>query len=210
MNMLSPIFCSLLDRYGYSGKEQQQVKSLMHALMSRDKYLGEHSAKVGILSENIARVFGYDPTNIVVAGGLHDIGKIKALDELAAIIDGKDYDSIMGRHTEYGEEIIRRIFGPGTYAAEVALRHHMFQSKPIPEKLPQMDGKATYVKHVEEGVLYVAVADYYNALGTRMIIDPKNGKSRKRSRDEVKKSLYDHCSRFRSMISTLYSKGVFS
>lgn len=106
----------------------QTVKSLMYALEKRDPYTAGHQQRVSNLACAIARELGLDEIvveGVMVAGNLHDIGKIYVPSEFLTK-PGKLTDeefSVIKTHPRVGFDILKDIEFPWPVATYV-LQHH--------------------------------------------------------------------------------------
>jgi putative nucleotidyltransferase with HDIG domain len=106
----------------------QTVNSLMYALEKRDPYTAGHQQRVSILAVAIARKLGVDDKmleGIMVAGNLHDLGKIYVPSEFLTK-PGRLTDeefSVIKVHPMIGFEILRDIEFPWPVAS-IVLQHH--------------------------------------------------------------------------------------
>jgi putative nucleotidyltransferase with HDIG domain len=106
----------------------QTVNSLMYALEKRDPYTAGHQQRVSILAVAIARELGVDDKmleGIMVAGNLHDLGKIYVPSEFLTK-PGRLTDeefSVIRVHPMIGFEILKDIEFPWPVAS-IVLQHH--------------------------------------------------------------------------------------
>jgi putative nucleotidyltransferase with HDIG domain len=106
----------------------QTVNSLTHALEMRDPYTAGHQQRVSKLAGAIARKMGFNENNvdgIMVAGSLHDIGKIYVPSEFLTK-PGKlpeEAAAVIKTHPRIGFEILKDIEFPWPVAA-IVLQHH--------------------------------------------------------------------------------------
>ncbi|MFA5887989.1 MAG: HD domain-containing protein [Candidatus Nanoarchaeia archaeon] len=95
-----------------------------------------HCLRVGIKSQDAAKLFGCNTEEMLIAGLLHDIGKIYIPTE------------ILDQHDEFSEEQYRKIESHPAdgycivekdfpFAAEILLRHHKYCKRSYPKKLPE-------------------------------------------------------------------------
>jgi putative nucleotidyltransferase with HDIG domain len=106
----------------------QTVNSLMYALEMRDPYTAGHQQRVSKLASAIAKKAGLDDNTIegiMVAGKLHDIGKIYVPSEFLTK-PGRLPEEALGvikTHPRIGFEILKDIEFPWPIAA-IVLQHH--------------------------------------------------------------------------------------
>jgi putative nucleotidyltransferase with HDIG domain len=106
----------------------QTVNSLMYALEMRDPYTAGHQQRVSKLATAIARKAGLDDTiieGIMVAGKLHDIGKIYVPSEFLTKPGKLPEEALMviKTHPRIGFEILKDIEFPWPIAS-IVLQHH--------------------------------------------------------------------------------------
>ena len=155
----------LIDKVTFLPYEQESVrnfiKSMIIALEARDTYTKNHSARVSLFSEEIAKNLNLSPETVEVvriAGLLHDIGKIGVSDKILlkeGRLNENELKAIEG-HPSISEDICRPInfFNP---ILPIIRGHH-----------ERMDGSG-YPDHKEGqdihvGARIVSVADSFDAL----------------------------------------------
>jgi len=115
----------------------QTVKSLMYALEQRDAYTSGHQQRVSNLACAIARELGLDDftlEGVMVAGNLHDIGKIYVPSEFLTK-PGKLSDeefSVIRTHPRVGFEILKDIEFPWPVASYVLQHHELLDGSGYP------------------------------------------------------------------------------
>ncbi len=141
----------------------QTVNSLTYALEMRDPYTVGHQQRVSKLACSIAKKMGLDDTTvegIMIAGNLHDIGKISIPNEYLTK-PGKlpeEEFNVIKTHPRIGFEILKDIEFPWPIA-HVVLQHH-----------ERNDGSG-YPSGLEKGDIMLeakilTVADVVEAMGT--------------------------------------------
>jgi len=138
-----------------------------------------HSIRVAAICGKLGkeiRIKGIHPRTLVIAGLLHDIGKINS-DQGLLNKDGAFTAEERGRmeaHVYDGWRILRLHRRELQFVSHVAVRHHRFGKKPYPEKLPRLP--ASLVRHEELINIYarlLALADDYDSRMHRN--DGRNG-----------------------------------
>ena len=125
----------------------------------------KHSLRDGLMGMEAAKILGLDQRDMLIAGSLHDIGKI----DVAADILGKhpwtEKEKLQVHiHVSSGYTKIRDMFPD---PAEIMLYHHRFQLHPYPETMPpsstayspQNDGS-----NLNRSRELLAIIDTYDAL----------------------------------------------
>ncbi len=142
----------------------QTVNSLMYALEKRDPYTAGHQQRVSILAVAIARDLGVDDTmleGIMVAGNLHDLGKIYVPSEFLTK-PGRLNDEEFGvirLHPMMGFEILRDIEFPWPVASIVLQHHELLDGSGYPYGLSEDE--------VRFEARILAVADVVEAMATQ-------------------------------------------
>ena len=106
------------------------LERLARAAEYRDDNTGEHTRRVGRMSEALARTLGLDGREVEligIAAPLHDVGKIGIPDEVLLTprrLTDDEFD-VMKTHTTIGGELLGESDSPLLVkAAEIALSHH--------------------------------------------------------------------------------------
>lgn len=137
------------------------LTSLTNALEQKDEYTKNHSEVVGKLSEEICLEYTDDKDfteNVVIAGRLHDIGKIGIRDEILLKKDkltSEEYE-IIKKHPELSYKIIKPVDNIGKISDYILHHHERWNGEGYPHKLK---GVAIPI-----GARILAVADTFNAL----------------------------------------------
>lgn len=161
----------------------QTVNSLMSALEMRDPYTVGHQHRVSKLASAIAKKAGLNESaveGVMIAGKLHDIGKIYVPSEFLTK-PGKLPEEIMNvikTHSQVGFEILKDIEFPWPIAS-IVLQHH-----------ERIDGGG-YPYGLEKGEIMLeakilAVADVVEAMSTHRPYRISPGI--KKALDEIKKN----------------------
>lgn len=90
-----------------------------------------HEMRVSMCAQEIAPHMGVDPGEALIVGLLHDIGKMAVPAEIAkktGAYDDQDHEA-MGRHSEYGFEMVAGLGLPDKWARVIGT-HHMKQDHP--------------------------------------------------------------------------------
>lgn len=137
------------------------LTSLTNALEQKDEYTKNHSEMVGILSEKICWEYTDNESfidDVVIAGKLHDIGKIGIRDEILFKKDKLtdiEYDLIK-KHSEMSYKIIKPVDSVGKISEYVLHHHERWNGEGYPHRLKE--------KGIPTGSRILAVADTFNAL----------------------------------------------
>ncbi len=105
------------------------VRALTSAVDAKDPYTRGHSQRVARMAGRIAAFMGLDEQaieTIMLAGLLHDIGKIGVPDSILLKPDELDEAerAVMIRHAELGAEILEGIGAPALLPVAPLVRHH--------------------------------------------------------------------------------------
>ena len=137
------------------------VASLLSALEARDSATCDHSRAVGMWSGRVAKSIGLSPQQqafAVLAGTLHDVGKIATPTELllkpAPLLD-EEWE-IMRAHAQIGAKMLERIPALSDFAPIVRAHHERFDGEGYPDRLA---GSA-----IPLIARVVAVADAFHAM----------------------------------------------
>lgn len=139
------------------------IQAVSLVVETRDSYTAEHQRRVARLACAIGEEMGLSEARkncILVAGGLHDIGKIYLPTEILNKPDqlsGSEYSSIMN-HPQVGYDILKEIEFPWPIA-QIVLQHH-----------ERMDGSGYPLGYEGEKILLeariLAVADVVEAMSS--------------------------------------------
>lgn len=140
------------------------IASLVQALEARDAYTRGHSDNVAKLVRSMAQRMGLPRTEIdtlVLAGQLHDIGKIGVPDGVllknGALDDAER--AIVQRHPVIGHEILRPIPSLQPVSEAILAHHERFDGRGYPNGLAGAK--------IPLWARIIAVADTYDALTSR-------------------------------------------
>lgn len=195
------------------------VKEFLTSIREKDSDLYAHSVRTAITASELV---GYKmevlerpgvkyQKGTLIAGCLHDLGKIKLSSELLKKDRFTEQDYIeMRKHVEYSWQMVSDIF---PFAAEIIITHHLFQEKPYPLELPQP--KTDLPMHIRYMARvcgkYLAVADQHDSLLYR--INERTG-NRKLTDEEVRKELKEKLCNLREArikpeaIDSFYELGI--
>jgi putative nucleotidyltransferase with HDIG domain len=116
------------------------VASLLSALEARDSATCDHSRAVGMWSGRVAKSIGLNAQQqafAVLAGTLHDVGKIATPTELllkpAPLLD-EEWE-IMRAHSQIGAKMLERIPSLREFAPIVRAHHERFDGEGYPDRL---------------------------------------------------------------------------
>lgn len=135
--------------------------ALVATLDARDRYTAGHSTAVAIYARDIARRMGLTEAEqelVHLCGLVHDVGKIGLPAGLLEKPGGLTLDERreMERHSEIGEEILRKVDDYGEIAEVVRSHHERVDGTGYPD---QLNGDQIPVL-----ARIIAVADAYNAM----------------------------------------------
>ncbi len=149
-----------LDAEQLIGKDEI-VGALLAVLEARDQATSEHSRAVGTWCGRIAKGLGMnvdDQRQAVLAGILHDIGKIATPSEILlkpGPLDSREWE-IMREHARVGATIVERIGSLAEIAPIVAAHHERMDGRGYPAGLT---GKA-----IPRLARVISVADSFHAM----------------------------------------------
>lgn len=156
---------NLIEKVSFLPYEQESVrsfiKSMIIALEARDTYTKNHSARVALFSEEIARNLDLSPetTEIIrISGLLHDIGKIGISDKIL-LKQGRLTESellAVEEHPSISEDICRPIHFFNPILPIIRGHHERIDGKGYP------DHKVGDEIHI--GARIVSLADSFDAL----------------------------------------------
>jgi response regulator RpfG family c-di-GMP phosphodiesterase len=135
--------------------------SLSNALEQKDEYTQNHSEKVAEISEKICLEYSSNEKfvkDIVIAGKLHDIGKIGIPDNilLAKRKLSDDEFKIIKTHVDMSYRIVKPVDALGNISSYILHHHERWNGEGYPNQLRAKD--------IPSGARILAVADVFNAL----------------------------------------------
>ena len=142
--------------------ETPGVITYIHRMRSKDRYTFEHSVNVALLAGTLGKWLGYkgqDLRNLILAGLLHDIGKmlipLTILNKPDKLTEAEML--VMKRHAQLGYELLKKLPGLPPDIAVGAWHHHeRLNGKGYPQSLP-----GTEISRIGK---LLAVVDVYDAL----------------------------------------------
>ncbi len=140
---------------------QSVILSLASALEAKDRYTHGHSERVGFLAERLGRRLGMadeECETLLVAGLLHDIGKIgvsEALLNKPGRLDSEQLLAVMA-HPVLGEEICRPLRSARQALPIIRHHHERYDGSGYPDRLAG--------EGIPLGARVMGVADAYDAL----------------------------------------------
>jgi putative nucleotidyltransferase with HDIG domain len=187
---------------GAKPRDTMDLRAMLEPLRIKNKDHYEHSLRVAILAQEIAKEMGLDQRAMLYAGLCHDIGK--ALVSSKVLSKDKDWTAedseAIKTHVGDGFRLLRDRFD---FTAEIMVWHHRFQKNcyPIPEpELLHQHARGTQVMISFYGRL-LALADVFDALHR---VNPMalTGSS---IREAIEKSSPD----LKPLIDRLYERNIF-
>ncbi len=165
-----------------------------------------HSLRVALLARAIATACGdLDQRAMLLAGALHDIGKVMVpVEVLGKQDDWTNADRrIMRRHVVDGYRIIRGRFD---FSGAIMLWHHRFQANGYPLRMPRpLHNFSDQTKHLiyKHGRI-LAMADVYDALHR------PNTRHGALSGREIKIKMLQYHEQDKDFVLSLYNNGVLT
>jgi response regulator RpfG family c-di-GMP phosphodiesterase len=135
--------------------------SLSNALEQKDEYTQNHSEKVAEISEKICLEYSTSEKfieDVVIAGRLHDIGKIGLPDDILFAkrkLTDEEF-AVVKKHVDMSYKIVKPVDVIGTISTFVLHHHERWNGEGYPHQLKE--------KGIPSGSRILAVADVYNAL----------------------------------------------
>jgi putative two-component system response regulator len=184
------------------------VRLCMGLLAIKDRNTYNHSVRVGQLSSRIALRFGLDPKVALVAGFLHDVGKLLVPPEILHKQEryGEADHAEMRHHAEYSRRLLEGMF---EYVDVIVSLHHWFQKNGYPERIP----RAYFAYNpqdrllIRQYALYLSLADFYDAARTRR--NDRNEHNGSATGRQVHAQMVAEHQRYRPIINELYAKKIF-
>lgn len=193
---------------GITADKQESINVYLRLLANKDIQTYSHSVRVGLLASKIGSFLHLDNKALLYAGLLHDVGKalinIESLTKTEGF-DEKDFQEIK-HHPDFSYRLLRGIHD---FSADIAIRHHRYQTGAYPKELPEYKqpySRATQVT-IDFYAMIISLADFYDAAKNRL--NDKHGKKRKLSKEELKLLVLDKHPHFRKLIGELYKCEIF-
>ncbi len=133
-------------------------------IQAYDDYTYTHSLNVGVIGMIFARHLNYEDEQIKeigLGGFLHDVGKVKVPNELinkTGKLSAKEFETVQ-HHAKIGYNLIKKSDTLSDFVKKIVLLHH-----------EKHDGSGYPLKlegdQIEDHVVIIALADYYDALTT--------------------------------------------
>jgi len=184
------------------------VYNLLSLLKDKSPATHEHSLSVGILGQKIAKHMCINDKILLLAGLLHDCGKMQTdphtLEKIRGWTD-RDYREIK-KHVLDSYRLLR---GNLDFTAEVILWLHKFQKQGYPKKLPKLlhnYSLGTRALIPFYGRL-VSLADCYDALHR---VNEKFGKLQELSEEEIREKMFELNPDQKILIGNLYGAGILA
>lgn len=155
----------VFDELALAEDQRKGIRTYLDLLKAKHRATYEHSIRVGLMAQRIARHVHYDEKALLYAGLLHDIGKS---DVPVALLQKTDAwtaqdTATMDAHVLHGYQLLRGTFD---FTADVIVLHHRFQERKYPEPLPPLlheySEKTRILIHTYGRIL--ALADVEDAL----------------------------------------------
>ena len=140
---------------------EQTAEALASAIDAKDRYTHGHSARVAMISRQIAREANFsdkDCTQIYFAALLHDVGKIGVRDEIinkVGKLTDEEFEEIK-QHPILGYQILSTIKQSPSLSIGAHYHHERYDGTGYPEGLSGED--------IPEVARIIAVADAYDAM----------------------------------------------
>ena len=182
------------------------VSALFQKLEAKDADTFYHSLRVGMLVEQISRLFGIESDDLLIAGYLHDIGKLETptetLQKKTAWTTG-DME-IMKNHVMAGYKILTD--NGFAAAADIMVLHHKFQKAYYPKIIPApKTNSGGEISCINLCGRLLALADCYDAL--RRVNSRSKGKAL--SDSEIQGKMFELNPCLGITIERLYEAGIF-
>ena len=166
----------------------------------------QHSLRVALIARGMGNLWGnMDGRALLLAGALHDIGKIKVPVAVLGKSDGwsREDERFVRRHVVDGYRILQGRFD---FSGCIMLWHHRFQANGYPARMPRplhnfADATKSLIYH--HGRM-LAMADVYDALHR---VNSRHGTL---SGKEIKHKMLEYNPDRKDFVSALYESGVLS
>jgi len=194
-------------KLGISTKNQASISTYLNLLKLKDQNTYEHSIRVGLLGIKVAEHYNLDPKPMFYAGTLHDVGKIlidQKILKKTKKFSKKDMKE-MKKHAKYSYQLLA---GVHQFSAEIALRHHAYQSERYPKKIkkPKIKFAEDTLSKIESYAKIFSITDFYDAINTRT---NQKFKKEKLKPEEIKSIILKTYPCQIETIEKLYSNKIF-
>ena len=191
---------------GVGEEDVGDVITFLRPLQQKHLPTYEHSLRVALVARAIAKHQHVDEKALLLAGALHDVGKVRVPHRVLSQTDHwtASDQRIIQRHVLDGYRLIRGRFD---FSAETILWHHRFQDRGYPKRLPpplHRYSTATHALIIECGRL-LALADVYDALHRQNSKIKRGGGL---SSQEIKEKMLGYNRDKRALVNSLYASGV--
>jgi len=138
------------------------VRDMLLDLSHHSKWNADHSRRAGSIGGSLAVYCNFsheDTTDIIRAGYLHDIGKLKIPERIldSSTLSPEEFEGVKA-HPRVGFEMVK---GEDMNVAQILVAHHeFFQQDPYPRKTPRVSADKILV----EKQFLLALADTVEAL----------------------------------------------
>lgn len=186
---------------GINDDNESRLMAFLEEIKVYHKPTYNHCVRVGLKSVEAAAHAGCNIEQMLYAGLLHDVGKLAIDVSLLSKKTGfneEDYHIMQG-HPVASYMLTRKDF---PFAAEVILRHHMFEKNPYPVSFPSMKRRISK-RSVEKHAKLLSIIDFYDAMCTRKDHFSYDCSSRKQRLLEGRAGMED-------TINSLYDAGILS
>lgn len=188
---------------GITADKQASINVYLELLLHNDPQTYSHSVRVGILASEIGEFLHLDSRALLYAGLLHDVGKAMVNAETLTKADSfgeKDSQKIR-QHPNFSYNLLRDIH---SFSAEIAIRHHRYQTGAYPKKLPNFPQPYSQATRsaIDFYAMIIYLADFYDAAKQR--VNDKHGEKRQLTNAEVKSLMFEKHPHFRKLIDDLY------
>ncbi len=198
------------DKLEIYGRNRNSVETYLRLLKIKDENTYKHSLRVGFLSSNISGYMHLDQKALFFAGTLHDVGKLLIPPETLKKTKGFNEKDMakMKKHPEYTYMLLR---GVHEFSAEVALRHHKYQDRGYPKKLPKsaIDFSEKTQADINFYARILTIIDFYDSASSRKNDKFSPGNPRLPTPEEVKELLLNANKDQKVLIENLYKDGIF-
>lgn len=195
------------ERLRIESNVRDKAMAFLGPLLVKDGATYEHSIRVALLSEAIARFMHLESKAGLFAGLLHDVGKAQTKLSTLQKTSGwtEDDSKEMLSHVMDGYRLIRGCFD---FSAEIILWHHRFQARAYPETLPDPLHEYCQGTRILIPVFgrVLSIADTYDAshrLNDKHGATPPSG-------EEIKEKMLLYNRDQAVLVRDLYKVGIFT